>query len=242
VGRGKPERGPITGPPGSGKSTFVLALKKIAEKRRKLLVIQAKDCRHEVIKFQIPEQEIVKRISSILQFTAYDGFRPAFDILSTFNCDKLVCLIETAEKVLKSDVAIWITSRIKLLLHKFFDGTNVIIPTCLNDGDELVKRLVIGILYAVRQFVSLPVVIDDALGFVVNESYREAFIAMMRPFIVSINRYLDSRDLLQFNPVIITPGGAAGFYRLARPDSYTIIFDSHRWELKRKDVEKIAYS
>ena len=217
-------------------------MKKIAEKRRKLLVIQAKDCHKEAVKFQIPEQEIVKRISSILQFTAYDGFRPAFDILSTFSCDKLMCLVETTEKVFKSDVAIWITSRIKLLNKLFIDGNNVTIPTCLNDGDELVKRLVVGILYAVRQFISLPIVLDDALGFVVNESYREAFIAMMRPFIVSINRYLDSRDLLQFNPIIVAPGGAAGFYRLAHPNKYVVIFDDRRWELHRREIEKIAYS
>jgi hypothetical protein len=205
-----------------------------------MLVIRAKDCRHEVIKFQIPEQEIVKRISSILQFTTYDGFRPAFDILSTFNCDNLTCLIETAEKLFKNDIAMWITARIKLL-SKFIDGNNVVIPICLND-DELIKRLVVGILYAIRRFISMPIAVDDMLGFVINESYRESFVAMMRPFIVSINRYLDTRDLLQFNPIIITPGGHGGFYRLARPDRYIVLFDHSRWEVPRREIERLANS
>ena len=227
--------------PGTGKSTFILALKKFAEKRGKVLLIQAKDCRNEVIRFQIPEQEIVKRISSILQFTAYDGFRPAFDILSTFNCDKLTCLVEATEKVFKNDVAIWISSRIKLL-NKFVDGNNVTISTCLKDEDELVRRLTLGILYAIRQYFTLPIILDDMLSFVVNEAYKDSFLAMARPFIVSINRYLDARDLLQFNPIIVTPGGAAGFYRPAHPNKYVVIFDDKRWEISRREIEKIAYS
>lgn len=149
-------------------------------------------------------------------------------------------MIEASEKYFKNDIAIWITARIKLL-SEFVDGNNVVIPTCLNE-DELIKRLVVGVLYAIRRLIPLPIVIDDILGFVINESYRESFIAMMRPFIVSINRYLDTRDLLQFNPIIIAPGGAGGFYRLARPDKYVVILDGSRWEIPRREIEKLANS
>ncbi len=49
-------------------------------------------------------------------------------------------------------------------------------------------------------------------------------IADVRPYLVSLNYYGDSREILRFNPVIISPGGHAGFFRLAHPDKYAVIF------------------
>jgi hypothetical protein len=125
-----------------------------------------------------------------------------------------------------------------LALRRFINA-KVEIPTCLKDEDELTRRIVIGILYAIRPYIALPVILDDLLSFVVNETYRESFIAMMRPFVVSVNRYLDSRDLLQYNPIVITPGGAAGFYRLSSPQDYVIIFDDKKWKIPRREIEKL---
>jgi hypothetical protein len=207
------------------------------KREKKLIIIKAKDCSQEIVKFELPEQLIVKKISGILQFTAYDGFRISFDILSTlqYSIDELIAYVE---KKYREDIAQWITARL-WALKQFINANKVEIPTCLKDEGELTRRIVIGILYAIRPYITLPVILDDLLSFVVNEVYRESFIAMMRPFIVSVNRYLDSRDLLQFNPIVIVPGGAAGFYRLSDPQDYVIIFDDKKWKIGRREIEKL---
>lgn len=150
------------------------------------------------------------------------------------------CLIEFAHKNYRPDVAIWIESRLKMLM-RFVNNDVVTLPTCLSEYDELARRLVIGLLYVLRSRIALPIIIDDALSFIINVLYNEAFNAMMRPYIFSINKYLQD-EILQFNPVIIAPGGNGGFYRLAHPYKYVVLFDGNRWELPLKDIEKIAYS
>jgi len=243
MGRGKPRKGgPPVGMPGTGKSTFIQALVKVLETRgKKALTIRVKDCSGHYVKIQVPEKEVVNHISSILQFTVSDGFRVSFDVLSLAECTNIDCLIAFAEKRYRDDIAQWVIARLKFL-KRFVDNDNITLPTCLKGMDELTRRIVIGILYVIRPYFTMPVVLDDLLSFVVNEIYRESFIAMMRPFIVSVNRYLDSRDLLQFNPIVITPGGTAGFYRPAHPNKYVVIFDDKRWEISRREIEKIAYS
>jgi hypothetical protein len=88
----------------------------------------------------------------------------------------------------------------------------------------------------------MPIILDDLLSFVINELYSEAFGAMMRPYIFTANRNLASQELLMYNPIIITPGGQGGHYRLADPHRYVILFDEKRWSIPRKDIEKIAHS
>jgi hypothetical protein len=232
--------------PGTGKSTFIEAIRKTAEKRGKTaLIIRAKDCSEDYVVIPLSEQVVLKHISGILQFTASDGFKASFDRLRFVECNNfnVDCLIEYVEKRYREDVTEWILPRL-LALKQFIHISEgkIRIPTCLKDEDELIRRLVVGILYAVRPYFALPIVLDDMLSFVVNEAYRDSFLAMARPFMVSLNKYLESRDILNFNPTVITPGGAGGIYRLARPDKYVVIFDHMRWELPRKDIEKIAYS
>ena len=241
MGRGKPERGPVSGPPGSGKSTFIKALKNIAEGRNiKLLVIRAKECTEEFFEVDVPEEFIVKKISTILQFTSSgESFKPAFDVLATYNCSSINCLLEHVEKEMRQDIAMWIRARLKLL-SSFING-KVKVPICLSIFDEPVKRVVAGLFYAIREKITMPIILDDALSFVLNDAYRQAFVAMMRPFKVSVNERLDTRHLLSYNPIIITPGGNE-IYRIAHPNKYVVLFDHQRWTLNRKDIEKIAYS
>ncbi len=210
-------------------------------KGKKALFIRAKDCSESFIKIQVPEKEVVNHISSVLQYTVNDGFRVSFDILSLAECSSIDCLMAFAEKRYREDVSQWVTARLKAL-KRFVDNDSVMLPTCLKGTDELIRRIVIGILYAIRPYITYPVILDDVFSFVVNEVYRESFVAMMRPYFLAINRYLETRDLLSYNPIVITPGGAGGAYRLARPDRYVVIFDHQRWELPRKAIEKIAYS
>jgi len=208
---------------------------------RKALFIRVKDCNETYMEIMLSEQEILKHISGILQFTASDGFKPAFDRLAFTQCSNVDCLISYVERRYREDIADWIVPRL-LALKQFIIGERIRIPLCLTRHDELIRRITVGILYAIRPYVTFPVILDDAFSFVINEAYKESFIAMMRPYMISLNRYLMIEDLLRFNPVIITPGGASGLYRIAKPDKYVIIFDHNRWEIPRKDIEKIVYS
>ena len=228
--------------PGTGKTTLKLAIIKILQaKGKRALFIRTKDCSESPVEIQVPERVIVNHISSILQYTVSDGFRVSFDALSIAGCDTIDCLITFTEKRYRDDIAQWVIARLKQL-KRFVNSDRIILPTCLKEADELIRRITVGVLYAVRPYITYPIILDDLLSLIINELYREAFVAMMRPYWVSINRYLETRDLLLYNPVAITPGGASGVYRLAHPFRYVLIFDHQRWELDRKAVEKIAYS
>jgi len=244
VGRGKPERGPISGPPGSGKSTFIRAVERTSQSIGKpIIVIRAKECSAgDAIVVHVEQSEIVRKISGVLHFTAEDGLRPSFDVLAVSQCNDISCLKEFANKKFRQDVAIWVESRLDILERVFIDNGIVKIPTCLTQYDEIVKRLLLGVVYVLRPKISKPIVIDDASSLITNDPYKEAYVAMMRPSKITANRFMDTKELLMYNPIVVAPGGAAGVYRLSRPDRYTIIFDHMRWEIKREDIEKIAYS
>jgi hypothetical protein len=234
--------GPVAGPPGTGKTTFIKALIKIAERLGiKIIFVQAKDCSESWL--EVPGADaVIKRISSVLHFTVSDGFRPSFDALRKANCADIQCLIDYAKKRYKPDVSEWIETRLELLSSLFIKGDKIVIPLCLANEDELIRRLLVGILYVLRNRINMPIIMDDMLSFVTNEPYSEAFAAMMRPYMFSVNRNLDSREMLLYNPIIITPGGQGGHYRLAEPHKYVILFDSYRWAIPKKDIEKITRS
>jgi len=205
-----------------------------------LLVIRSKDCENEKVKLEIPEVFVIKKISSLLHFTAQD-IKPAFDVLAATSCTSIQCLEEYAEKQFREEIAIWIIARLKIL-QQFINENAIELPLCLEQYDEIVKRMIVGISYAVRSKIPWPVVFDDALSLIINNKYAVAWPAMMRPYMFSINQFLETKELLSYNPVIIAPGGHGGLYRLARPDRYIILFDGSRWELPRRDVERIANS
>jgi hypothetical protein len=194
----------------------------------------------------IDESIIVKKISGVLQFTTDDDFKPSFDLLTTFDCDgnaaTINCLIENVEKEFRNDIARWITGRLKLLLKIFIKDGKTVIPLCLKKYDEGVKRLAIGILYVARYWIPHMIIIDDSMSFVVNRKYYEAFVAMTRPSIISNNRFPTTEELLMHNLNVLTPDGSGGVHRLTRPDKYVILFDHYRWEIPRREIERLANS
>ena len=219
----------------------MLALLKIAQKLGiKVIFIQAKDCNENMVEIYGSDL-IIRKISSVLHFTASDGFKSSFDVLSTAECDSLQCLFDFIDKKFKPDVGMWIEARLKMLA-RFVNGEKVVIPLCLANYDELAKRLLLGILYVLRNRIGVPIILDDVLSFIINELYSEAFAAMMRPYMFTANKNLDSREMLMYNPIIIAPGGQGGHYRIADPYRYVILFDNNRWAIPRKDIEKIARS
>jgi hypothetical protein len=205
-----------------------------------LLHIRSKDCDDNEV-FEIPAKIIIKKISGVLHFTANETLKPSFDVLASISCEDLTCLIENVDKRFKPEIAAWITARLTIL-NQFISGDNIRIPLCLKNYDEIVKRLVLGVTYVARPHISAPYLVDDTAALIVNLLYEEAYVGTMRPYWIVRNKYLETRELLMFNPITITPGGAGGTYRFARPDRYVVIFDDKRWELPRRAVEKIVYS
>jgi hypothetical protein len=71
-------------------------------------------------------------------------------------------------------------------------------------------------------------------------AHRRLVSAQARPFIISINRCLDAAVLLGYNLVVIAPGGQGGVYRISSPNKYLVLFDSRRFEIDAKEIEKLA--
>jgi hypothetical protein len=206
------------------------------------IVVQARDCSNkEVILNNIDEQMIVRRISGILQFTAEDDFKPSFDLLATIDCNSIDCLIDNVKREFRDDVAKWIVSRLKLLKTLIRDN-KIVIPLCLKNYDEGIRRMAIGILYVARQELPSMIILDDSMSFVVNRKYYEAFLATTRPAIVSNNRFPTTEEMLLHNLNVLTPDGTGGVHRLTRPDKYVILFGHSRWEIPRREIERLANS
>jgi hypothetical protein len=231
--------------PGRGKTTFLKAFEKVAKKQIKVLFLRMKECVDENAEIEIQDLEakISEKISSILHFTAPNTLRPSFDLLITSGCSNIRCLIEFAEKKFKSDVAMWIVSRL-LILEKFFiRGSRLVIPLCLKRYDELIKRLGIGIIYTLREEIQpYYLILDDALSLILNTMYGDVWLVTGRPYTTSLNYFPDVRDLLRFDPVVIAPGSDyGGLYRLTS-DKYIIMYNRQKWELKPEDVYALAKS
>jgi hypothetical protein len=220
-------------------------MKTTEKKEIRMVYIQSKDCKENSIELDAL-QDVVKRISSVLQFSASDGFRISFDVLADADCsaspDPIQCLIDHSIKNFKQEIAAWVVWRLKLLQRLFVRNSKIIIPLCLTNLDEIARRLLLGVLYVTKCKINTPMIIDDSMTYIGNETYIRAYFAVTRPYLRILNRYPVQEELLSYNPIILTPGGQAGYYRLAHPTKYTIIFDSNRWQIDRKIIEKMADS
>ncbi len=236
--------GPIFGTPGSGKTTFLHVLQRHATRQGiKTITIEMKDCATKdpiKVKIQDLEKKIVKKISTILHFTASNTLKPSFDLLITSKCETIECLIAFAEKRFRSDITPWITARLTVLKEYFIqDDNTLIIYQCLEELDELIKRMSIGLLYALRQLIPCLLFIDDALALVLNHMYGGIWPATTRPYVASFNYFPDAEETLRFDPVIIAPGGRT-YYKLAKRDKYVVMYRGQEWEIDAHEIYVLA--
>ncbi|MGC9051984.1 hypothetical protein [Pyrobaculum sp.] len=250
--------GLVAGPPGSGKTTFIRALLRV--KRDSALLIRTKECDDEKA-IAIEEKVVLQHIASALHFTAERSIMPAIDRLTLYVNGSIESLISTVESKFKPDIAEWIKSRLEMIM-KLKQNDKIFIPTCLQNYDEPYRRLTLGLLYAVRPKIPLPIILDDSFAFIINESYAQAFVAMMRPYLLTINAYPDSRMLLSHSPVVLTPAripatsrppltpltrgaqtpGSGKIHRLVERDQYVILFNGTIEKVKFKDIANLAQS
>jgi energy-coupling factor transporter ATP-binding protein EcfA2 len=241
--------GVIAGPPGSGKTTFMKALQNVALTMGLQVIYVAKDynCNKGPHITVDTAQEVIQHLDTVLHYVADS---------SDIRIETLKHLVaDTARKIGTLDIGV-LTKRVEEKLghdlslmarvwleniQMFIKGNSVLIPRCVQGFKEIALRLIPGIIVAIRHRTNLPVMLDDIFGFIFgDERSHRWFATYARPFIISINRYLDTEELLGFNPVVIPPGGQGGIYRISSPNRYLVLFDSHRFEIDAREIEKLA--
>ena len=250
--------GVVAGPPGTGKTTFMKALQNVALTMGLQVIYVAEDynCNKEPYEVDVA-QEVIQKLGTVLHYVV-DRYYVAdssdnTEIIRINNLMNIV--IKTASEIGSLDIGT-ITKRVEEKLgndlsllarvwleniQMFIKGNSVIIPRCVRDFNEIALHLIPGIIVAIRDRIEPLVVLDDIFGFIFgNERNRQWFAAQATPFIIGINRYLDTEELLKYNPVVITPGGLGGIYRIASPKKYVVLFDSRRIEIDAKEIKKLA--
>jgi nucleoside-triphosphatase THEP1 len=250
--------GIVAGPPGSGKTTFMKALQNVALTMGLQVIYVAKDynCNKEPYEVDDVAQKVIQKLGTVLHYVvdryyiadSSDDTKISIDSLKYFVADTaerigtldIDTITKRVEEKLGQDLSllarVWLEN-----IQMFIKGNSVLIPRCVRDFNEIALRLIPGIIVAIRGHIKTPVVLDNIFGFIFDDKRSQQwFAAYARPFIISINRYLDTEELLRYNLVVITPGGQVGVYRISSPNKYLVLFDSHRFEIDAKEIEKLA--
>jgi len=253
--------GVVAGPPGSGKTTFMKALQNVGLTMGLQVIYAAKDynCNKRPHITVDIAQEVIQHLDTVLHYVV-DRYNVAdsSDItkIIRIRIDNLMNIVtKTAREIGTLDIDT-ITKRVEEKLghdlsqlarvwleniQMFIKGNSVLIPRCVQGYNEIALRLIPGIIVAIRHRTTLPVMLDDIFGFIFDDKRSQQwFAAYARPFIISINRYLDTAELLGYNPVVIPPGGQGGIYRISSPKKYVVLFDSRRFEIDAKEIKKLA--
>jgi Cdc6-like AAA superfamily ATPase len=250
--------GVVAGPPGTGKTTFMKALQNVALTMGLQVIYVAEDYNCNKGPYEVDAaQEVIQKLGTVLHYVV-DRYYVAdcSDNTEIIRIDNLMNIVaETAREIGTLDIDT-ITKRVEEKLghdlsplarvwleniQMFIKGNSVLIPRCVRHFDEIALHLIPGIIVAIWDRTKPPVVLDDIFGFIFgNERNQQWFAAQTRPFIIGINRYLNTEELLRYNPVVITPGGLGGIYRIASPKRYVVFFDGRRFEIDAKEIKKLA--
>jgi nucleoside-triphosphatase THEP1 len=249
--------GVVAGPPGTGKTTFMKALQNVALTMGLQVIYVAKDYNCNKGPYEVDAaQKVISKLGTVLHYVVDRYYIADSSDDTKIRIDNLMNNVtETAREIGTLDIDT-ITKRVEEKLghdlsllarvwleniQMFIKGNSVLIPRCVRDFNEIALRLIPGIIVAIRGHIKPPVVLDDIFGFISDDKRSQQwFAAYARPFIISINRYLDTEELLRYNPVVITPGGQGGVYRISSPNKYLVLFDSYRFEIDAKEIKKLA--
>ncbi|MEM0183530.1 MAG: hypothetical protein QXU93_08100 [Thermoproteus sp.] len=173
---------------------------------------------------RVSEKVVLAHIVEVLRPTAPRDVMPSLDMLAYLsrgvqNLEELRRAVES--KITDRKVLDWVTLRLDYLISLLQGGYVVLKPE-----NEYERRIALGLLIPLRREDPVSIImLDDFIMYTFSNDLLYQYLAVLRPFIIAINRLPMLDDLAAFHPVIVTPI-AAPHFRYGHPKKYTILMNS----------------